>query len=188
MCIKRRVSCAHPNWVRADKAEIRIKFIPFIGPGLSQQDPRGLPVSFGLFYSPRATNIPISEGTLNVAHASAWVTPSISSPEVPEFLSCLVQNFVKVRFRETSLKNKKITLLLLGPWSGSWPGEGVCTGTDEMGGEAQPKTGSILQWQQEMQHRMTWWGSLLSSLEGFFPVPIALRQSLVTHFLALIDF
>lgn len=115
MCIKQRVSCAHPNGVRADKAEIRIKFIPFIGAGLSQQDPRGLPVSFGLFYSLRATDIPISEGTLNVACASAWMTPSISSSEDPEFLSCLVRNFVKVRFRETSLKNKRITLLFLGP-------------------------------------------------------------------------
>lgn len=152
MCIKQRVSCAHPNGVRADKAEIRIKFIPFIGVGLSRQDPRGLPLSFGLFYSPRATDIPISEGALNVARASAWVTPSISSSEVPGFLSCLAQNFVKGRFRETSLKNKRLPSLI---WILAWRGGGWCnSGTDEMG-KAWSKTRSVLQWQQEMQHRMT---------------------------------
>lgn len=35
------MSCAHPNGVSADKEEIRIKFIPVIEAGLSQQEPRG---------------------------------------------------------------------------------------------------------------------------------------------------
>lgn len=50
MCMELRLSCAHPNGVCADKAEIRIKFIPLIGPGLSQQVPRGLPLSGGLLW------------------------------------------------------------------------------------------------------------------------------------------
>lgn len=149
MCIKQRASCAHPNGLRADKAEIRIKFIPFIGAGLSQQDPQGLPVSVG-----QATDIPISERPLNAARAIHFVFR--------------VKTVSKWGSGRCHVRAK-------GSLESAWgldldPGLGRGCGTvgPTRCGEVQPKRGSILQGRQEMQRRMTWWGAFLSSLEGFF--------------------
>lgn len=69
------VSCIHPNGASADKEEIRIKSIPVIEDGLSQQEPRG----YGCFLQDPLCAVPNhhstpSEWTRNLSHPTDLVS------------------------------------------------------------------------------------------------------------------
>lgn len=69
------VSCIHPNGASADKEEIRIKSIPVIEDGLSQQEPRG----YGCFLQDPLCAVPNhhstpSEWTRNLSHPADLVS------------------------------------------------------------------------------------------------------------------
>lgn len=145
MCMKLRVSCAHPNEVCVDKAEIRIKFIPLIGAGLSLQDPWGLPLSGGLLSHCGQLTVQFLWKNLECTARFVWVMASISSSLV---LSRFQMKFCQSEGREDISQEQNDHFALPGAliWIQAWGG-GV--GLRRL----RPETGSILLWQQEMQHR-----------------------------------
>lgn len=170
MCMELRVSCAHPNGVCADKTEIRIKFIPLIGAGLSQQDPWGLLLSDGLLSRCGQLTFQFLK--------EPWMQHASHLGEGVYFILSLILSLFNMKFCQSEgqedisqEQNAHFTLPGALIWIQAWGG-GVGLW------RLRPKTGSILLWQQEMQHRKTWWGSFLSSLEGFFPAWMGLGQHL----------
>lgn len=179
MCMKLRVSCAHPDGVCVDKAAIRIKFIPLIGAGLSLQDPWGLPLSSGLLSHCGQLTVqflkePRMHRAFRLGDGVLFILPRSLA-----FSDAILSEWGSGRHQSRAKWS------LCSPWGPDLdPGLGRRCGAEEAQtwNRVHPPVAAGDAAQE------TWWGFFLSSLEGFSSSMNGTRAAPVTHFPALIDF